>query len=300
MNGQAFNGKDSVIPVSFLTELIRAYDASRDHKRASVSPLSRIYERSRSGRYQRAAVPVVEWRKEAWGNVTTYAEMVNHLLGHYAPYPVMAKADETIRNFVQDTLTPWIFFHKLCNLSSKCDAEYHQQMLLGFLVQRIKLSIRSTIRSCWADNQETTLEDVAHQAHCLSDLQGVYGESVEREGRWTQAQQRSTKVPEERREPHGIMTVKITDTQVTPSKHSRSPERTCAQVVRIFVFAPAAGGDELDLAFIDCGILCRIYYCSTHVKYPCCHFKQDTQFLRAMSRKYGARFGTNSDHQKQI
>lgn len=86
------------------------------------------------------------------------------MLRMYATNVVIAKDIEEIRNFKQVLLTPWDFPLKLWNLSLMCSGVYNEETLPGFLIEKIDLSPRSTMRHWLEDNRKVILEDLAHQA----------------------------------------------------------------------------------------------------------------------------------------
>lgn len=104
MKYQAFNGKDIISVINFLTEFRRACDSSRIHKFAAV----RLFRESINGIVLAAIKAQLMLSSNAAsrheGTIKTYAEVQSSILRRYATDAVIVKADEKILNFIQSFL----------------------------------------------------------------------------------------------------------------------------------------------------------------------------------------------------
>lgn len=89
-------------------------------------------------------------RNEA--TITTYVEVVKHLLRRYDTDAVIVKADERISSFKQGPLTPWDLSQTLWDLRPRCGSVYNEQTLRRFFIEGIVISIRSIMRQWWVNN----------------------------------------------------------------------------------------------------------------------------------------------------
>lgn len=126
------------------------------------------------------------------GPFTTYAEVVNHVLGCLATDTVITRADEEIHNFKQVSVTPWDISEKLWDLEIWFGGVWNEQTQCQICVEGISLIISSTLRSWWADTREAILKDLANQHQSLLDLRGRYRKTADKEDQWTEVMWRST------------------------------------------------------------------------------------------------------------
>lgn len=69
---------------------------------------------------------------------------------------------------------------------------YNKMTLRRIFDKVTNLSIRSTMRFGWTDNQEATLEDVAHQAQSVLFCHGGHWKAAEKKLQWTEDVRRHT------------------------------------------------------------------------------------------------------------
>lgn len=96
MNNQSVHGKDSISAINFLTKFKRACDSLRILERATVYRFREFMK----GSVLAATKPWVTLPSNDSGRherlIRIYAEVVNHLLRHYATDGLMEKTDEEI------------------------------------------------------------------------------------------------------------------------------------------------------------------------------------------------------------
>lgn len=114
------------------------------------------------------------------GIIKFYARPVNQLLRCYEIGAVVPKTKERIFYSKHGSLPPWNFTNILCDLSLTCDGLYKEETLRGFFVENIDFGIRTTVRIWWAGNCETPVQDTAHQAQSLFDLQADIRKQLKR------------------------------------------------------------------------------------------------------------------------
>lgn len=101
----------------------------------------------------------------------TSTELVNHLLSLYGTNAVIPKVDGMIGHFQQRSIKPWDLSQRLWDLKLRCSGVYIEEKLRGLILQGIDLTKHGTLQRWRADNQEATLENLAHQAQSRVDLQ---------------------------------------------------------------------------------------------------------------------------------
>lgn len=113
---------------------------------------------------QSAADPFLsnDTNRHEW-TIPTHLEVVSHFLKDYDTDAVIAEADEETWRFKQGSLTPWDFFLKLLDLTLLYSGVYNELMLRKLFFKNIELSIRSTMRRRWADDEEATPWDLAYE-----------------------------------------------------------------------------------------------------------------------------------------
>lgn len=109
MKDQAYNGKDFISVINFLTKFKRAYDSSRIHCGAAVWQFRKFTSGPALADIKARSTLLSNDANRHKGTITTYVEVVNHVLRRYATDAVIAKADEEIRNFKQGSVTPFDF-----------------------------------------------------------------------------------------------------------------------------------------------------------------------------------------------
>lgn len=104
-----------------------------------------------------------------------------------------------------------------------------------FFVEGIELSIRNTTRRMWANNRKLTLENMAHQAQSLLDLQSVHRKNGQE--RRVKIVRHSTKEPKGREKPRRVVAVKNTSSLSTSNKASRSLDKHIGTSGRLSPFS---------------------------------------------------------------
>lgn len=133
--------------------------------------------------------------------ITTYFKVVIRLLRPYATETVTTREDNEIGSFKWGSVTQSDISQWLQYLSLQCGGVYNEQMLRGLIFEDINLTVRITMRRCWADSQEGTLEDLTHQAQSAVDLQGGNWKTARKDGQWTKFVSRNTKGSDGRGKP---------------------------------------------------------------------------------------------------
>lgn len=99
MKKQAFNGKDSIEFINFLTQCKRACNSSRIQGGAALWLFSEVMNGPAAVAINaRLNLSSNDANRHA-GTIKTYSEVVNQLLAYYTTDAVIAKANEEIRNF---------------------------------------------------------------------------------------------------------------------------------------------------------------------------------------------------------
>lgn len=131
---------------------MRASDLSRSHKGAAVWLFSLIL----SGPVLAA---VTEQLNESSNKASRYKETITtlavaakHLLRQNATEASTAKVDEYIGNSKQGSVAPWDFSQQFRDLTLRRSNVYNGQMLQGFIVEGVHLSIRSPMRRWYVDS----------------------------------------------------------------------------------------------------------------------------------------------------
>lgn len=128
MKEQEPNGKDFTSIINSVPEFRRAYDSSRIHQDAAVWPLREFMNGPVFAASKPPSTLTSNDADRRDRTITTYAEVVNHLLWLYATDAVIAKDDEKICILKQGLLAPW-------DLTIKCGGAYNEQTVRGFLLR---------------------------------------------------------------------------------------------------------------------------------------------------------------------
>lgn len=107
------------------------------------------------------------------GTITSYPEIIKQLLRRYATEAVIANVDDEIRNFKQESFTPWDFSQTLRDSKLCCGGVYNRKTLKSFFAEGIDLSVCSAMLHWCQNDRETPLENSSNHVQSLLDLQSV-------------------------------------------------------------------------------------------------------------------------------
>lgn len=285
MKDQSFNRQGSIYVIKFLRECERTYDSSQIHEGVAVWHFGKAM-----------CGPALADIKTRWTllsndpnkyerTISSYAGVVNHLIGRYSTNPVIAKANKDIRSFKQCSLTPWDLSEKLWDLTLTCEDVQKEQTLPELFFGIINIRTCSIMQCWWANNREATLGDLDHQAQFVLDLQSGNHQSTENDSQWTGVDRRTNKATRGREKSRRAMAIYDDGNLSSSNKNDPLLERSRVQFVNQVASAPANKVYESDICFMNNGTYCPVFYSSNHVTSEYRHLNQDNQFLRGQEEE---------------
>ena len=279
-----FDPADPVSILSYLSTFKTACDSIGVHEGAAVWLFSAYMKEPAKAALTMRIESNVKKSKPSKGQLRTYSEIVNYLLKTYASDDVIAEAEEGLRHFVQAPgMTELDFATKLTLKVLRCGHVYNEAKMIGFFIEGLNESIRSSVRSYWGENPAADLSTLARKAASIAKLVGqTHRDSTPRDRPQRNRGGKVLTLDASSPATSGPTATTHTAAMTTPPPVVNDPMMAVAELLMLSQAGASTGRDTTSM---DAGGFCKVCFSPDHDTSKCT-FINGQDFVEARNKNF--------------